>query len=137
MTQDIINALGRFSALTVMSWNAVAPYKGKPASPEDIGHGLAVSYLVKGQSGDRVRVIAQLVDTRQGRVLWSARFEEALADVSAVQDIIVTDIVRAPGQMGGHKPRTLSCTHRNWLLSRCREHDFTRTGLSPSGASAA
>ena len=33
LTQDIINALGRFSALTVMSWNAVFPYKGKPASP--------------------------------------------------------------------------------------------------------
>ncbi len=97
LTQDIINALGRFSALTVMSWNAVAPYKGKPASPEDIGRGLAVSYLVEGsvrQTGDRVRVIAQLVDTRQGRVLWSARFEEALADVFALQDIIVTDIVR-------------------------------------------
>lgn len=97
LTQDIINALGRFSALTVMSWNAVAPYKGKPASPEDIGRSLAVSYLVEGsvrQTGDRVRVIAQLVDTRQGRVLWSASFEEALADVFALQDIIVTDIVR-------------------------------------------
>ena len=36
VTQDIINALGRFSALTVMSWNAVLPYKGKPASPGEI-----------------------------------------------------------------------------------------------------
>ncbi|OWK22796.1 hypothetical protein AJ87_45690 [Rhizobium yanglingense] len=98
MTQDIINALGRFSALTVMSWNAVFPYKGKPASPEEIGRGLAVSYLVEGsvrQTADRVRVIAQLVDTRQGRVIWSARFEEALADVFALQDNIVTRIVRA------------------------------------------
>src|SRR5438477_3754765 len=33
LTQDIINAMGRFSELTVVSWNAVAPYKGKPASP--------------------------------------------------------------------------------------------------------
>ena len=33
LTQDIINALGRFSGLTVMSWNAVLPYKGRPASP--------------------------------------------------------------------------------------------------------
>jgi len=97
LTQDIINALGRFSALTVMSWNAVFPYKGKPASPQEIGRGLAVSYLVEGsvrQTGDRVKVIAQLVDTGQGRVLWSARFEEALADVFALQDDIVTRIVR-------------------------------------------
>ena len=31
------------------------------------------------RSGDRVQVIAQLVDTGRGRVLWSARFDEALA----------------------------------------------------------
>jgi adenylate cyclase len=98
LTQDIINALGRFSALTVMSWNAVFPYKGKPASPEEIGRALAAGYLVEGsvrQIGDRVRVTAQLVDTRQGRVLWSARFDEALANVFALQDKMTNEIVRA------------------------------------------
>jgi adenylate cyclase len=98
LTQDIINALGRFSSLTVMSWNAVFPYKGKPASPEEIRHTLAVSYLVEGsvrRSGDRVRVNAQLVDTRDGRVLWSARFDEALTGVFALQDTITRQIVGA------------------------------------------
>ena len=28
VTQDLIDAMGRFSELTVMSWNAVSPYKG-------------------------------------------------------------------------------------------------------------
>lgn len=98
LTQDVINALGRFPALTVMSWNAVFPYKGKPASPDAVGRGLAVGYLVEGNvrvDGDRVRVMAQLVDTRQGQVLWSARFDEPLTDVFAVQDNIATQIVRA------------------------------------------
>jgi TolB-like protein/DNA-binding winged helix-turn-helix (wHTH) protein len=98
LTQDIISALGRFSALTVMSWNAVHPYKAKPASPEEIGRALAVSYLVEGsvrQTGDRVRVTAQLVDTRQGQVLWSARFDEPLADVFTLQDNITAQIVSA------------------------------------------
>jgi len=97
MTQDIINALGRFSALTVMSWNAVLPYKGKPASPAEIAGGLAVRYQVEGSvrhTGERVRVVAQLVDT-QGRVLWSARFDEALADLFAMQDKITTQIAGA------------------------------------------
>src|SRR5262249_45469939 len=48
LTQDIISALGRFSELTVLSWNAVRPYKEKPASPEQIGRTLAVAYLVEG-----------------------------------------------------------------------------------------
>jgi adenylate cyclase len=98
LTQDIINALGRFSELTVMSWNAVFPQKRKPASPKEIGRSLAVSYLVEGsvrQTGDRVRVTAELVDTRDGRVLWSARLDEALADVFAMQDSITAQIVGA------------------------------------------
>jgi TolB-like protein/DNA-binding winged helix-turn-helix (wHTH) protein/Tfp pilus assembly protein PilF len=98
LTQDVINALGRFSSLTVMSWNAVFPYKGKPASPDDLRRSLAVGYLVEGsvrRSSDRVRVNAQLVDTKDGRVLWSARFDEALTDVFALQDEIAAQIVRA------------------------------------------
>jgi adenylate cyclase len=98
LTQDVINALGRFSALTVISWNGVLPYKGKPASPADIGKTLGVGYLVEGsvrRNGDRVRVIAQLVDTRKGRVLWSARFDDALADVFALQDRMTAQIVGA------------------------------------------
>jgi TolB-like protein/Flp pilus assembly protein TadD len=96
LTQDMINALGRFSALTVMSWNAVFPYKGKPSSPENIRRGLAARYLVEGgvrQVGDRVRVTAELVDTSQGQVLWSGRFDEPLADVFALQDNITAQIV--------------------------------------------
>jgi adenylate cyclase len=98
LTQDIINALGRFSSLTVMSWNAVFPYKGRPASPEEIRRNLAVRYLVEGsvrRSADRVRVTAQLVDTADGRVLWSARFDEALTDVFALQDTITAQIAGA------------------------------------------
>ena len=34
-----------------------------------------------------------------------------------------------PGQMGGHKPKKLSGTWRDWLLARCRERDFTLRGL--------
>jgi TolB-like protein/DNA-binding winged helix-turn-helix (wHTH) protein/cytochrome c-type biogenesis protein CcmH/NrfG len=96
LTQDFINALGRFSALTVMSWNAVFPYKGKPAAPENIRRALGVRYLVEGnirQIGERVRVTAQLVDAGDGRVLWSARFDEALVDVFALQDTLTTQIV--------------------------------------------
>jgi adenylate cyclase len=90
MTQDIINALGRFSSLTVMSWNAVVPYKGKPASPDGI-RDLGVGYLVEGsvrQTGERMR-------QRTGRVLWSARFDEALTNLFALQDRITREITGA------------------------------------------
>ena len=35
----------------------------------------------------------------------------------------------APGQMGGHKPKKIAGTHREWLLARCREGEFTLLGL--------
>jgi TolB-like protein/DNA-binding winged helix-turn-helix (wHTH) protein/cytochrome c-type biogenesis protein CcmH/NrfG len=94
LTQDIINSLGRFPELTVMSWNAVSAYKDKPAVPEQIADRLSVRYQVEGsvlQTGDRVLVIAQLVDA-DGRVLWSQRFDEALADLFALQRRITTEI---------------------------------------------
>ena len=94
LTQDLINALGRFSALRVMSWNAVAPYKNKAASPDDVARSLAVRYQVEGsalRTGDRVRVSAQLVNS-EGQVLWSARFDELIADLFALQDKITTQI---------------------------------------------
>ena len=94
LTQDVINALGRFSALTVMSWNAVAPFKNKAASPDDVARSLRVRYQVEGsvlRTVDRVRLSAQLVNS-EGQVLWSARFDEAIADLFALQDKITTQI---------------------------------------------
>ena len=35
----------------------------------------------------------------------------------------------APGQMGGHKPKSIRGAHRDWLLERTRERDFTLRGL--------
>lgn len=35
----------------------------------------------------------------------------------------------APGQMGGHKPKSIAGEHRAWLLERARQKDFTLRGL--------
>ncbi|HYJ39688.1 MAG TPA: winged helix-turn-helix domain-containing protein [Steroidobacteraceae bacterium] len=97
LTQDLINSLGRFPALTVMSWNAVAGYKGEAVRPGEIARSLEVRYQVEGSvsyAGDQVRVSAQMVDT-QGRVLWSERFEDTPADVFALQDRITREIAGA------------------------------------------
>jgi len=94
LTQDIINALGRFHGLTVMSWNAVLPYKANPASPTNIARNLAVRYQVEGnirKKGNRVHANTQLFDAN-GQVLWSSSFDEALSDVFALQDAIATQI---------------------------------------------
>jgi len=35
----------------------------------------------------------------------------------------------APGKMGGHRPKLISGDHRNWLLERIKDGDFTLRGL--------
>jgi tetratricopeptide (TPR) repeat protein len=53
-----------------------------------------VRYQVEGsvlRTGDRLRVSAQLVNS-DGQVLWSARFDEAIADLFALQDKITTQV---------------------------------------------
>ena len=94
LTQDIINVLGRFPELTVMSWNAVRAYKGKSESPGQIARNLAVDYQVEGSvvhNGERIGVLVQFVSV-DGRVLWSVRFEEALSDFFVLQSRIASEI---------------------------------------------
>lgn len=35
-----------------------------------------------------------------------------------------------PDQIGGYKPKKIAGAHRDWLLRRCREADFTLRGLA-------
>ena len=35
----------------------------------------------------------------------------------------------APGRLGGHRPKTIAGTHRDWLIERCGSADFTLRGL--------
>jgi TolB-like protein/Tfp pilus assembly protein PilF len=140
LTQDLIDSLGRFSGLTVMSWNAVASYKGAIAQPGEIARVLAVRYQVEGSlrySGERLRVSAQLVDV-QGRVLWSARFDEIAADVFALPDRIAREVAAAlairipelapPGVAG--KPPASFAAYDLLLRARPALHRPTRAGLA-------
>jgi len=95
VTGEIIDALGRFAALTVMDYNATRPYKDKVIPPADIGRELGVRYLVDGsvrRSADRVRVSVRLTDAAQGVLLWSQQFDEQLADIFALEDKIARSV---------------------------------------------
>ena len=46
VTDEVINALGRFSTLRVIGRNAVQRYKQRPPSQEEIASDLGANYLV-------------------------------------------------------------------------------------------
>jgi putative transposase len=59
----------------------------------------------------------------------AARFEVAVSTaIDWVNRYRQTGSV-APGQIGGQRPKKLVGEHRDWLLQRCREREFTLRGL--------
>jgi adenylate cyclase len=98
ITEDIINALGRFSNLLVAAKSASFQFNGKNASPEEIGRALDVRYLVEGsvrRDGDRLRIAVELTEAANGFHLWSDDYNAEMKDVFAVQDEITKRIVGA------------------------------------------
>jgi class 3 adenylate cyclase/TolB-like protein len=98
VTEDIINALGRFSNLLVAAKSASFQFKGHDISPEEVGRTLDVRYLVEGsirKSGDRLRVSVEVTEAAKGVHLWSDVYNAELKDVFNVQDEITQRIVGA------------------------------------------
>lgn len=98
ISEDLIATLGKFSNVSVTSWNAVAAYKGAAAPPQQLARDLRVRYVVDGnvrRSGNRIRVTARLSDAERGTLLWSERYDEVIDDIFAVQDNITRRIVSA------------------------------------------
>lgn len=95
VTEEVINALGRFKSLRVIGRNAVLRYRNQPAARVEISSELGASYLVDGsvrRSADRVRISAQLSEAKSGTVMWSDRYDGELSDIFAFQDRIARDI---------------------------------------------
>jgi TolB-like protein/Tfp pilus assembly protein PilF len=98
VTEDIINALGRYSNLLVAAKSASFQFKGRNVSPEEAGRTLDVRYLVEGsvrRAGDRLRITVELTEAGTGFHLWSDDYNIETKDVFAVQDEITKHIVGA------------------------------------------
>jgi len=98
MTEDIITELANIKNLKVFPRPAMLPYRDKPVTAPQVGHELHASYVLGGslrRSGNRLRITAQLVETRSGHTVWAQRFDREMADVFEVQDEIARSIAQA------------------------------------------
>jgi len=139
LTEDIVAALGRFKALTVIAYKAVLPYKGKQAAPAEIGRALNARFLVGGsvrKMGDRIRVTAQLSDAANGTQLWADQYDDELTDVFAVQERIArrvagtlaSSLQQIALQYSLRKPTDNLDAYDLVLRGRALEGDATRSG---------
>ena len=96
ITEDIITALSKISALLVIARNSTFIYKGKAVDIKQVGRDQGVRYVLEGsvrKSGNRVRITAQLIDATTGQHQWAERYDRDLEDIFAVQDDITREIV--------------------------------------------
>ena len=98
MVDDILMALSRVRWLFVIARQSSFIYKARSADVRQIGRELGVRYVVEGsvrKSGNRVRIVAQLIETESGAHIWADRYESGLTDIFALQDEITERIVSA------------------------------------------
>src|SRR5437773_1497939 len=93
---EILTDLARIADLKVISRTSVMLYKaGNPRNLGEIGQQLGVAHVLEGnvqRAGGKVRVNAQLVDTRTDKHLWGQTYDRDLADVFAIQSEIAEKI---------------------------------------------
>lgn len=95
IAEDIMVAVSRFRDLTVIGRNSSFRYRGKAADPRSIGAELNADFLLQGtlrRNGDRLRITAQLVDSRNGASRWIERYDRELTDVFAIQDDVAEHV---------------------------------------------
>jgi len=93
---DIQNALTKMSGVFLLGAGSANAMRGVPAA--EAGPRTGVRHVLEGsvrQSGDRVRVSVELVDTVNNAVVWSERYDRPLADTFALQDEITEKVVTA------------------------------------------
>ncbi len=93
---EILTNLAKIADLKVISRTSVMQYRSNLArNLREIGKQLGVAHLLEGsvqRAANRVRVNAQLVDTRSDAHLWAQTYDRDLADVFAIQSEIAKAI---------------------------------------------
>jgi adenylate cyclase len=98
MAEEILNLLTRIPELKVIGRTSSFSFRGKEADLPSIGRALGVAYVIEGSvrpSTDRIRITAQLIDTRDGSNRWSDTFEGSTADTFRLQDDIAMRVAHS------------------------------------------
>jgi adenylate cyclase len=98
MTEQIITSLSKFKRLFVIARKSTFVYRGKPVKIQKVAEDLGVRYVMEGsfqKSGDRVRIMAQLIDAITGHHIWSEHYDRELKDIFDLQDEITINIMNA------------------------------------------
>jgi TolB-like protein/Flp pilus assembly protein TadD len=95
MTEALITDLAKIGALKVISRTSVMQYKGVKKPLREIAAELGVGAILEGsvlRAGNRVRIVAQLIDAATDEHLWAERYDREMKDVLALQSEVAQSI---------------------------------------------
>jgi non-specific serine/threonine protein kinase len=98
MTEDVITELSKINNLKVFPRAAVLSFRDQAVTGPQVGQQLNARHVLTGslrRAGNRLRITAQLVETRTGHAAWAERYDRELKDVFEVQDEIARSITQA------------------------------------------
>ena len=98
VTEDVIAHLSKIRALRVISRASVMPFKQRQQSLKEIGTALGASTVLDGSirhAGDRVRIVAKLIDPETGRHVWAETYDRQLTDIFSIQTDVALHIADA------------------------------------------
>jgi len=140
MTEDIITELSKISQLRVFPRAEMLAYRDKPVTAAQVGQEVGAAYVLGGslrRAGNRLRITAQLVETRARHSVWAERYDRQMEDVFAIQDEIAQSIARAlevalsdqEKQAIAKAPTTNVEAYDFYLRGRQFFHQFRRKGF--------
>jgi TolB-like protein/AraC-like DNA-binding protein len=100
ITEEIINALTTVQGLKVIARTSSFAFKNKNIDIRTIGSQLGVSAVLEGsvrKAKNRIRITAQLINSKDGTHFWSKNFDRELEDIFALQDevsLLIADQIR-------------------------------------------
>jgi TolB-like protein len=95
LSEELIAVLAKIPSLKIIGRSSSFLFKGKSDDSRTIGEKLGVANLLEGsvrKQGDRVRIVAELINAADGRAVWSETYDRELKDVFAVQSEIATAV---------------------------------------------
>ncbi|MGI9371891.1 MAG: tetratricopeptide repeat protein [Hyphomicrobiales bacterium] len=93
---DIQSALTQVSGVFLIAMGAANQFRG--AAPDEAGPALGVQYALQcsvRSAGARIRMIAELKDSKSGALIWAETYDRTLDDTFALQDEITERILTA------------------------------------------
>jgi serine/threonine-protein kinase len=143
ITEDVIAHLAKIRSLKVISRTSVMAFKKSDRSLREIGEKLGAATVVEGSirhAGNRVRIVAQLVDALTDEHIWADTYDRDLTDIFAIQSDVALNIATAlRAQLSnderarvGRRPTENFEAYEFYLRGRNSFYRFSEDGLRRS-----